>query len=174
MKKIIFPIFAEFGESPIAKKYFFANLFFFDALFCRRLSTFFDGTGGKWKMTRFGTYLWRERLIFRPPGPTIPRNIKVCCMIRHFGEFPGPLGRNVNFLFKAMYQIESSFICHQSCQKMLRDGEKKLGKKKFSRSGIPWIRQKSIFFFIFWRKMPKKHFKTKMGRFGRKIEVWRL
>ena len=31
-----------------------------------------------------------------------------------------------------------------------------------------------IIFSIFWRKMPQKHFKTKMGHFGCKMEVWRL
>ena len=129
--------------------------------------------------------LWRENWHFAQGCPGIPRNVEPYSIPWYFGESSAPGGEISTFLFIDMCQIESSFICHRSHQKMLRDGDKIAHRKKinwqkniFSRLGIPRIRQKSekLFFSFLEEKYPKKNkWKWRRGAFDKlenaKIEI---
>ena len=168
---------------PDREKLFFdQNFFFRRAILSPSLNIFWRD---RWQMK--DNSIWhiamKRKVDILPQGAG---NLPKRAVMQHdctFRRIPGPLRRNVNFSLHSY--VPNRVIFHLppvSSKNVERRRQNSASKKKiwsknnFSRSGIPRIRRKleKLFFFIFWRKMPNKHFKTKMGHFGCKMEVWRL
>ena len=150
-----FSIFSRFQGIPARENFFSQNYFFRRAILSPSLNIFWRD---RWKMKDNNLAHTKKRKVdISSQGPWIPRNVRVYSMFQHFGEFPAP-GVICQLFLIAMFQIASSFICHRSRQKMLRDDNKKVRRKYFFVKKIFFAigdspKSWENVFFIFWKRV---------------------
>ena len=169
-----------FGGIPETPKNFFSKNIFFKKFLRAQFSIFFDGTGLKWKIFQFRTYVQSRFRRFLPLGVRKIRKSDPTVKILVFGTPQTTLGKSCqnrlctyvrNWNIFHLRPVPSKNIENCALENFLK---KIFSKKNRGFGDSPKTKRgKKFLISEIVRNHSHGHFKPLLGQFGCKMEEWR-